>query len=144
MRCKPLLPSVLLAAGVFAAEPAALHPEVAWAVDYRVPEHDCVEPNIRPGNNTATRVERFRRQAKRYTSCVKSYQEGLLADFGRIQDAVRFGVTPDQAESMKANLDAIATRIKSMKETIELVTMTEMEAERLANQGARTSGAQYP
>lgn len=138
----------VLAVAMAAAAPDAAtvgpNPDLAWALAYELPTHDCKAPAVRPSNNNATRVERFRRQSKRYTACVKTHQEGLLADYERIRTSASQGVTEAEATVLKSHLEDIATRIKSLGESIELVTMNEMEAERLANQGARQSGAQYP
>lgn len=134
----------LLVLFAMAAAPAAVDPELTWALAYQLPVHDCTAPDMRPTSNSATRVEKFRRQAKRYSACVKTHQEALLADHDRIRLSARHGVTPEQAQVLKQHMDEIGTRIKSLAESIELVTMSELEAERLANQGARTSGAQYP
>lgn len=122
----------------------APHPEVAWALAYALPADECQRPNVRRGNDNATRAEKFRRQAKRYTGCVKTYQEARLIDFNRIKDAAVHGLTTAQAQALRSHLQAIASRIKELGEDIELVMMTDADNERLANQGARTSGAQYP
>jgi hypothetical protein len=144
VRVKTLVLVVVMAAAVPEPATPAPHPDLAWALAYELPAHDCKVPDVRPSNNNATRVERFRRQAKRYTTCVKTYQEALLADYERIRLSAGQGVDAAQAEVLESHLGDIAARIKSLGESIELVTMSEMEAERLANQGARQSGAQYP
>jgi hypothetical protein len=143
IRREPAVKSLLLFVAM-AAAPAAVDPELAWALAYQLPAHDCRAPDLRPTNNSATRVEKFRRQAKRYSSCVKTHQQALLADHDRIRRSARHGVSSEEAQVLKQHMDEIGTRIKSLAESVELVTMSELEAERLANQGARTSGAQYP
>jgi hypothetical protein len=49
------------------AEDNPVHPEVQWALDYQLPEHECRMPELRNSNEVAGRIEKFEREAKRYS-----------------------------------------------------------------------------
>ena len=116
--------------------PGASQQDVTWAVNYKMPGHTCKKPSTRATNQESTRVEKFRRQGKRYVKCVKQYQQTLFADFKRIQEIGQAGVTNQQATVMLEHMRTLSTTIKSFSGNVVL-NGSEAEMERLGNLGAR-------
>ncbi len=116
--------------------PGASPQDVTWAVNYKMPGHTCKKPSTRATNQESTRVEKFRRQGKRYVKCVKQYQQTLFADFKRIQEIGQAGVTNQQATVMLEHMRTLSTTIKSFSGNV-VCNGSEAEMERLGNLGAR-------
>ncbi len=128
-----------LSVPVAAAEPqpdGVVHEEVAWAVAYEMPPHDCKLPRMRRTSETSTQIGKFQRQAKRYVNCVGKYQELLYADFRRSRAAGARGVTEAQAHVIVEHMRGIAETIKSFDD-ITLVAVDEKEMERFGALGPR-------
>ncbi len=137
----------LLAVGV--ADPAAADepataaadttpgPEVAWALSYELPAHDCKRPKLR-NSNQPDAVSKFERKTKRYVKCVVKYQTAIIEDHQKIIAAAEQGVTTEQAETLVAHLRAIEAAVVELGED-STVTLDPLEAERLLSVGNRPS-----
>ncbi len=122
------------------AQQATTHPEVAEALAWELPAHECVPPKQTIRNQATTtgalgdnsfgsneelgggvvdydtnsvdrsRIERAR---KRYGKCLEEYRQELVDEFGRIKSVVRHGVTEAQARQLLEKLAMIQKTIES-------------------------------
>ena len=113
----PVLAEELPAAVAPGAGQAATstHPDVQRALDYTLPQADCPRPQMSRGSNDPTAVDRFKRAMKRYTDCLKAYDETLFNDLTFLHGSVAHGATQAQAEQIGARLLAVGLAINMLK-----------------------------
>ena len=98
-----------------------LHSEVAWALDWNLPENKCEKPNLisqsykvtdsegdRPVSDVDSyTIRRYERKEKRWKKCVDNYKKDLMKDFTRLKDSAQYGLTQEQANSILEKLSLL-------------------------------------
>ncbi len=128
----------LVLALMFANSAFADHPEVDWALAYKVPEAECKKPNSRRSNEVAGRADRYERKLKRYIRCVKEYQTVLISDHQRIFKAAEHGINQEQALVFVDNLKQIEGTLESLGEQF-VIEQDYTELQRIFVMGNRPS-----
>ena len=98
-----------------------LHPDIAAALDWSLPENECVQPkmvarssNIVDGDGSREitdvdnyTIRRYEKKQKRWQKCVNRYKKSLMEDFTKLKDSAQHGLTQDQANAILAKLALI-------------------------------------
>ncbi len=115
--CPSALAEEMPVAAATSAAPAAgtTHPDVQRALEYKLPQADCPRPQMSRGSNDPTAVDRFKRSMKRYTDCLKAYDETLFTDLKFLHGSVAHGATQAQAEQIGARVLAVGQAISMLK-----------------------------
>ena len=92
-----------------------VHPDVQRALAYTLPQADCPRPQMSRGSNDPTAVDRFKRSMKRYTDCLKAYDETLFTDLKFLHGSVAHGATQAQATQIGARVLAVGQAINMLK-----------------------------
>jgi len=107
--------------------PEVLHPEVAAALAWSLPENPCQQPKL-AGKSAdiydtqgipsrmdvdSYKIDRFKRQEKRWLKCVANYKQGLVTDFSRLKDSAQYGLTQQQADKILAKLALIQASVEA-------------------------------
>ena len=109
-----------------APHPEVLHPEVAAALAWSLPETPCQQPklagkraDIVDTNGITIRIDvdsykinRFKRKEKRWLRCMASYKQGLVTDLRRLKDSAQYGLTQQQADEILAKLTLIQATVE--------------------------------
>ena len=110
-----------------APHPEVLHPEVAAALAWSLPENPCQQPKLagksadivdtlgipRRMDVDSYKIDRFKRQEKRWLKCVANYKQGLVTDFSRLKDSAQYGLTQQQADEILAKLALIQASVEA-------------------------------
>ena len=133
----------ILFLGVLALGASAdVHEEVQEALDWQLPSNPCKKPKaIRhlqridasggyishsPTNTTEEsggaptvygvdhyKISRYRRQKKRWESCISNYKSELLDNFERLKSSAQYGLTKPQANNIMSKLAQIQAVVLS-------------------------------
>ena len=103
------------AADVPASAAVAAHPDVQRALAYKLPVANCERPQMSRGSNDATAVERFQRSMKRYTQCLRAYDETLYGDLLFLHGSIAHGASQAQAEQIGLRIVAVGQAIGMLK-----------------------------
>ena len=112
-----LLPVLLLTVSV----KADIHPDVQAALSWEPPAHNCEAPPARyrqvivneegvPESNRHMNPAHQRlldKKKKKYDECIAAYKRGLIAEFGKLKDVARHGLTVAQSEEILSKLALI-------------------------------------
>lgn len=95
--------------------------DVQRALDYQMPVHACIAPDLRPRSDRPGQAERYAQQYRRYVLCIQRYQHALFADLLLMQKVADRGVTTPQLAAIRQSAATIAAQIKAMRTAGEAI-----------------------
>ena len=125
----PMLMSLVLPINALAQD---THPEVQAALDWTLPPHNCVPPEIKASHDSTSGTERkYKKAKKKFEKCYDGYKADLIEQQQSMIGVAKHGLNQEQADIIMKNMKLIQSIVTSgyIQPTAQLIEIPHEDME---------------